>query len=86
MAHLIQQNTDIRGISVHNVMNVLSQFADDTAIYTEYNQLSIESICQTLQHVEANIGLKISYEKTSLYRVGSLYKTNAKLYTSQNLR
>ena len=86
MAHLLKQNTNVKGISVHEVLNILTQFADDTAIYTKYDQLSVEAICETLRIVEANIGLQISYEKTSLYRVGSLFKTNAKLYTSQNLK
>ena len=33
-----------------------------------------------------SIGLKISYEKTNVYRIGSLSKSNAQLYTSQNLK
>ena len=85
MSHLIKANSNIKGISVHDVENILSQFADDTALYTEYSRVSIEAICQTLQVVERNIGLKISYEKTSLYRIGSIHKSNAQFYMSQNL-
>ena len=86
MAHLLKANTNIKGISVNNVTKLLSQFADDTSIFTSYDQLSIENICNTLQRVEECIGLKISYEKTDVYRIGSLYKSEAKLYTSQNLK
>ena len=85
MSHLIQENSNIKGISIYNIKNILSQFADDTAIYTKYDKLSVENICKTLTRVEENIGLKISYEKTNMYRIGSLYKSEARLYTSQNL-
>ena len=86
MAHLLQNNPNIKGISVNGVLNLLSQFADDTNIFTKFEQVSVESICDTLKRVECNIGLKISYEKTSLYRIGSLIKSDARLYTTQNLK
>ena len=86
IAHLLKANTDVKGVTVNNVLNILSQFADDTAVFTQVEQLSVQGICNTFQHIEANIGLKISYEKTNMYRIGSLYKTNAQMYTIPNLR
>ena len=86
MAHMLLANSNIKGISVNNVLHVLSQFADDTAIYTTFDECSINAICSTMQHIEDNTGLKISYEKTNVYRIGSLAKTNAQMYTTQNLK
>ena len=36
-------------------------------------------------HIEKNTGLKISYEKTTLYRVGSLKNMDAQIYTIKKL-
>ena len=35
-------------------------------------------------HIERNTGLKVSYEKTNIYRVGSLRDSDAELYTQKN--
>ena len=67
MAHLIEQNKDIRGISICNVENILAQFADDTSVYLQYELLCINAFLQTLENVEMQLGLKISYEKTTIY-------------------
>ena len=85
IAHLLNAHTGVKGISIHDMNNILSQFADDTAVYTKYDKISIESICEVFHITEANIGLKISYEKTNMYRIGSLFKSDASLYTMQNL-
>ena len=46
---------------------LLSQFADDTDIYLEYSEESVNECLRTLTDIEANTGLKISYDKTTLY-------------------
>ena len=40
----------------------------------------------TLTYIEINTGLEVSYKKTTLYRIGSIANTNAKLYTKKQLR
>ena len=84
MTHLINQNPDINGITVHGVEKIFSQFADDTSAYLQYNQLCVNAFIQTLTCVEGQLGLKVSYEKTTVYRVGSLRNMNAEMYTQQN--
>ena len=37
-------------------------------------------------HIEANTGLKVSYDKTVLYRIGSIADSDAKIYTQKELR
>ena len=34
--------------------------------------------------VEAQLGLQVSYEKTTIYRIGSLYKSNSQLFTQND--
>ena len=86
MAHLIHQNNSIQGISLHNIKNILAQFADDTSAYLKYEALCVNAFVSTLQKVESQLGLKVSYEKTTIYRVGSLRNSEAQLYTQNNLQ
>ena len=85
MSHLIQQNPHIQGIRIGRVQTpqVITQFADDTGLYLKYSHECIEATIQVLTHIESSTGLKVSYEKTNIYQVGSLKYTNAKLYTSK---
>ena len=85
MAYMIKTNRNIKGILMYKIEQILSQFADDTGAYLSYEYLTIEHFCQTLKDVENNMGLKVSYGKTSLYRVGSLHNTNARMYTTNEL-
>ena len=53
--------------------------------YLKYEPLVAETFCSVLREVELNTGLTVSYDKTSLYRVGSLRNSNAKQYTESAL-
>ena len=83
MALLLKHNPNIEGITVNEVMCILSQFADDTVMYLKFDPLTINAVTDVLNIVEKSLGLKVSYEKTKLYRVGSLAKSQAKIYTKQ---
>ena len=83
MAHLITQNSSINGISIGGLKRILSQFADDTCASLEYSRESLEQFSEILHVVETTMGLKVSYEKTLLYRVGSLANSDAMIYTSK---
>ena len=74
----------VQGIDMKGLKNILSQFADDTAAYLKFNQLSLDAFTATLECIEANMGLKVSYDKTTLYRVGSLQNSEAALFTRRN--
>ena len=84
--HLIKQNTSIKGIPMPFLSNILSQFADDTGAFLKFECITIEEFGRTLQTIEAQMGLKVSYDKTTLYRVGLIRNSNAKLYTAQNFK
>ena len=86
LAHRIKNNNNIRGIDVNGLKNVISQFADDTVIFLNYEQICLSETMHELTHIEKNTGLKISYDKTTIHRLGSLRKTNAQLYTQNNIK
>ena len=61
------------------------QFADDTDLSLSYDQETITQTFSMLSGIETDTGLCISYEKTTMYRVGSLANTNAKLITPKKV-
>ena len=69
-ADLFSKNKEITGIQLHNIMNLLSQFADDTNIYLK-NADKLREVSQTLKVAENSLGLKVNYDKTMIYRIGA---------------
>ena len=53
-----------------------------STLFLSYEQASLQDVIDTLDLVERNMGLKVSYEKTC--RIGSITKSNAKLYTTKS--
>ena len=82
----LRNKEEIRGFPVDDIINVLSQFADDMDVFSLYDQESLNSILQEISKFHDHTGFTLSYEKTTLYRIGSLKKLNAKLYTQENIR
>ena len=83
MAILIKNNPHITGIKMSRnaAAQVITQFADDTGLFLTYTEKCINEVLSTLALIESNTGLKVSYEKTCVYHIGSLKNTNAKYYT-----
>ena len=65
---------------------LLSQFADDTNLFLQASARNIDAVTQTLECAHRNLGLTINYEKTTIYRIGSLKDTNAKYYTIKDFQ
>ena len=51
-----------------------------------YEERTLNEVIRTLMHVERHTGLKISYDKTCIYHIGSLKNREAKLYTIKPLQ
>ena len=86
MTHMILKNENIIGIDVKGIRQILSQFADDTATFLKYCPIVMKAFTDTLDNVERQLGLKVSYDKTVIYRVGSLRNSNAQLFTQKNFK
>ena len=71
------------GVTVNDVKMLISQFADDTILFLSYDKLVLDAVFTELEYIEANTGLKILYEKTTLYRVGTARDAIARLYTGK---
>ena len=80
LALSLRSNEDIDGIPIKGIKHLLNQFADDMDIGTLCNEKSIKAICQELERFRWQSGFTVSYEKTTLYRIGSLKHSCAKMY------
>ena len=80
LALSLRNNGDIDGITLKDIRNLLNQFADDMDVFSLCNEKSIKTILEELDKFKWQSGFTMSYEKTTLYRIGSLRHSNAELY------
>ena len=80
LAIALRGNDKIDGITIGQIKHLLNQFADDMVIGTEANEKSIKSIFEELERFRYQSGFMLSYEKTTLYRIGSLRHSSAMMY------
>ena len=75
-------NDSIKGIPIPNIDNeeeLLSQFADDTAICLLFHESLLREVVKTLHTFYENTGLKANFEKTTIYRLGKMKHTSNKI-------
>ena len=67
------------------VIKLFGQYADDMDIYCKNQKETLQNIQSTLNNFCAQSGLKINYDKTTLYRIGKVDKnvSIAQNYTTQ---
>ena len=80
LAIALRSNRAIDGITIQDIRNLLNQFADDMDVFSMCNEKSIKAIERELEDFRKQSGFTVSYEKTTLYRIGSLRHSNAKMY------
>ena len=85
LAEAIRNNTNIKGITIHNKEHKLSTYADDTTLFTQYNEHSIRSCMKTLTEFELISGLKVNKEKTKVIQLGANRDNRMILCTDLNL-
>ena len=79
LAHLLKNNSKIKGITVGNEHEVVSQYADDTNVFSMYDEDSLREIVKEFDVFYRNTGLKVNYDKSTIYRLGSIRGSNCKL-------
>ena len=80
LAMALRANDRIQGITIKDIKNILNQFADDMDVFSMCTESSIRAIYSELEDFRLQSGFTVSYEKTTLYRIGSLRHSNAQLY------
>ena len=85
LAIMIRKNKQIEGISIGNIQQLLSLFADDMSICIPHKERVWKEIQYTLNKFQVLSGLKVNYKKSVVFRLGE-YKTNAKFYSMSKLK
>ena len=80
LALCLRNNDQIEGITINQIRQLLNQFADDMDIFSLCSEQSIRAIYSELEGFRRQSGFTVSYEKTTLYRIGSLRFSDAQLY------
>ena len=80
LALSLRDNKEIDGLTLAQIRQLLNQFADDMDIFSLCNEKSIKAIFRELSDFKQHSGFTVSYEKTTLYRIGSLKHSDATLY------
>ena len=80
LALSLRHNQDIEGVSIADILNLLNQFADDMDIFSLATEKSLKAIHGELNQFHNQSGFTVSYDKTTLYRIGSLRHSNAEMY------
>ena len=80
LAITLRSTEDIEGIEVEGLKQLLNQFADDMDVCSLATEKSIKAILEELEKFKWQSGFTVSYDKTTMYRIGSLRFSDAQLY------
>ena len=80
LALSLRANEEIEGITFQDIKHLLNQFADDMDIFSLCKEKSIRAIYEELDKFKLQSGFTVSYEKTTMYRIGSLRHSDAAMY------
>ena len=84
LAVSIHTESRIRGIFVKEILHLLNQFADDLDSCIA-DEASLQALLDKFEQFRQSTGFTLSYEKTTVYRVGSLKNSSAKMYTEKEM-
>ena len=86
LARILKKNKQIEGIDLAKGGSImLSQFADDLALFLKFKAEVWQGVMDSFDTFEAHTGMKISYDKTIIYRIGSIRDSDAKFYSTRKI-
>ena len=85
LAIKLRSDSRIEGIPVEDITYLFDQFADDMDAYLQEDPQSMLALFENLDWFHDISGFCINYDKTSVYRIGSLCDTNAMYYVEKYL-
>ena len=81
----MRRNKKIQGITIGDQKILLSLFGDDLALMMRLDQRSWDAALNEFQYFQKSTGLTVNYEKSVIYRLGSIRNTNAKFYSQRKV-
>ena len=85
LANELRKNNKIHGFILQEIEKILGQYADDIDLYLNGDDNSLNEALVTIQKFCKISGFRINYNKTTVYRVGSLRRAKAICYTAEKL-
>ena len=85
LAIKIRQNKKIKGLKVGDQELLLILFTDDMGLVLDFKQEVWDNVVYEMDRFQENTGMKINYDKTTVYRLGSLKNSDAKFYSQHKL-
>ena len=86
LALKLKENPKIKGIERKGIKHLISLFADDISLFLQFKQETWSEVMKTFDIFEKMTGMRISYEKTTIYRIGSLANSKAKFYSTRKVK
>ena len=85
LAIALRNDKDIQGIPVDDIIHLIGQYADDADIYQLYNEASVQATVDCLNRFQHLTGFTVSYDKTQIFRIGSLKDSQERIVTSRDI-
>ena len=85
LAIMLRNSKKIKGLKIRDIEYLLIQFADDLGLFLDFDQRTWSEVEQIFARFQKMSGMLINYEKTSVYRLGSLRNSNAKFYSQKQM-
>ena len=79
------RESDIKGVKIHSILKLLGQYADNIDLYLWGEKNNITNALKKIAEFEKHSGFQINYNKTALYKIGSLRKSDPKWYSKFNI-
>ena len=85
LANQLHKSGEIEGITIGKIESLLSMFADDLSLCIKNTRKTWEEVQKTFSWFENVSGLKVNYEKSTVCRIGTARKAQARFYVNKKL-
>ena len=86
LANNLRGAKEIKGIPVAEILKLLGQYADDADIYLLNDEKSLKKVFDILEKFKKSVGFTVNYDKTKVYRIGSLKHSQVKIVTEREVQ
>ena len=86
LANELRNDRTIKGAFIKDILQFLNQYADDMDVCLQNDQQSLQRVLTHIKNFGGHTGFQLNYDKTTVYRIGSLKTSKAKLYTAENVK
>ena len=86
LSMLLKNDEKVEGLTIKEQRVLLSQFADDLDLFLKFKERTWHAVIRNFDIFERITGMKISYEKTTIYRIGAARNSQATFYSTRKIK